>query len=298
MVKGKLQREQEEELNELKAFFRDKSEQYIAARMAVLEYRQKLADKIREIFLDPYFEFAGSRDVIRVRESYKKDSQDRERDYREFGNSNSDPGDIFRFFVRVKTEVLNGFIENEVLASARYLYIREYFPKITVQNYVKDKKFLQKAEDLFVFNHSLMVTQALYVWEASSEKLNKFMQENDEYHELFAILPKSEPLSEKNLEITGKRYLRLLRDFAQQYPRTNHKTYYYPRVKKIAAVMSCGKNFAVWKTAGREIPWETPPSPNNIIHGRLATGSVVDQMNAHPFSKLHTAVTHNGETPK
>ena len=60
--------------------------------------------------------------------------------------------------------------------------------------------------------------------------------------------------------------------------------------------MSCGKNFAVWKTAGREIPWETPASPNNIIHVRLATGSVVEQMNAHPFGKLHTALTHNGET--
>jgi len=60
--------------------------------------------------------------------------------------------------------------------------------------------------------------------------------------------------------------------------------------------MSCGKNFAVWKTAGREIPWQTPDAPNNIIHVRLATGSVVEQMNAHPFAKLHTALTHNGET--
>ncbi|MCU0644515.1 MAG: hypothetical protein MUC94_09655 [bacterium] len=68
------------------------------------------------------------------------------------------------------------------------------------------------------------------------------------------------------------------------------------REHKIAAVMSCGKNFAVWKTAGRKIPWQTPDAPNNIIHIRLATGSVVEQMNAHPFAKLHTALTHNGET--
>jgi len=33
-----------------------------------------------------------------------------------------------------------------------------------------------------------------------------------------------------------------------------------------------------------------------IIHVRLATGSVVEQMNAHPFAKLHTALTYNGET--
>jgi len=68
------------------------------------------------------------------------------------------------------------------------------------------------------------------------------------------------------------------------------------REHKIAAVMSCGKNFAVWKTAWWEIPWHTPDAPNNIIHVRLATGSVVEQMNAHPFARLHTALTHNGET--
>ncbi len=62
--------------------------------------------------------------------------------------------------------------------------------------------------------------------------------------------------------------------------------------------MSCGKNFAVWKTAGSPPvgAWQTPDAPNNIIHVRLATGSVVEQMNAHPFAKLHTALTHNGET--
>ena len=65
---------------------------------------------------------------------------------------------------------------------------------------------------------------------------------------------------------------------------------------KRAAVMSCGKNSGCWKTDGQHIPWETPDAPVNIIHRRLATGSVVDQMNAHPFAELHTALTHNGET--
>jgi len=41
---------------------------------------------------------------------------------------------------------------------------------------------------------------------------------------------------------------------------------------------------------------QTPDAPNNIIHVRLATGSVVEQMNAPPFAKLHTALTHYGET--
>jgi glutamate synthase domain-containing protein 1 len=62
--------------------------------------------------------------------------------------------------------------------------------------------------------------------------------------------------------------------------------------------MSSGKNFTVWKTAGSPSAegWHTPDAPNNIIHVRLTTGSVVEQMNAHPFAKLHTALTHNGET--
>ncbi len=85
-------------------------------------------------------------------------------------------------------------------------------------------------------------------------------------------------------------------EFIQTHPYEHHKHRYDIRSHKIAAVMSCGKNFAVWKTAGREIPWQTPDAPNNIIHVRLATGSVVEQMNAHPVAKLHTALTHNGET--
>ena len=66
--------------------------------------------------------------------------------------------------------------------------------------------------------------------------------------------------------------------------------------QKKVAVMSCGKNSGCWKTDGRQIPWELPEAPVNVIHRRLATGSVVDQMNAHPFAELHTALTHNGET--
>ncbi|MDZ7264090.1 MAG: hypothetical protein ONB16_05855 [candidate division KSB1 bacterium] len=56
------------------------------------------------------------------------------------------------------------------------------------------------------------------------------------------------------------------------------------REHKIAAVMSFGKNFAIWKTAGSPPPggWQTPDAPNNIIHLRLAIGSVVEQPTAHP----------------
>ena len=88
----------------------------------------------------------------------------------------------------------------------------------------------------------------------------------------------------------------MLWDFISQHPFEHHRHRYGIREHKIAAVMSCGKKFAVWKTAGREIQWQTPDAPNNIIHVRLATGSVVEQMNAHPFAKLHMALTHKGKT--
>ena len=74
------------------------------------------------------------------------------------------------------------------------------------------------------------------------------------------------------------------------------REHYTEAQPKRAAVMSCGKNSGCWKTDGQQIPWEIPDAPVNIIHRRLATGSVVDQMNAHPFAELHTALTHNGET--
>ncbi|MCB0284667.1 MAG: class II glutamine amidotransferase, partial [Calditrichaeota bacterium] len=87
-----------------------------------------------------------------------------------------------------------------------------------------------------------------------------------------------------------------MRRYINEHSYERNKHLYIDRKHKIAAVMSCGKNFGTWKTAGRVIPWQTPNAPNNIIHVRLATGSVVEQMNSHPFAKLHTALTHNGET--
>ena len=77
--------------------------------------------------------------------------------------------------------------------------------------------------------------------------------------------------------------------------RITRENYAEVRQKK-AAVFSCGKNSGCWKSDGEKIPWDLPDAPVNVIHRRLATGSVVDQMNAHPFAELHTALTHNGET--
>lgn len=294
MVKGRLQLEMEEDLLAKGISASRKVELRRKARTNVLKFRYKLIEKIRKVYLEPFFDFAGETDVRKNRESYKRDGK-RERDYREFGNPNTDPGDIFRFFVRVKADILSEFIEHEILIASRYEYIREYFPEIHAANYMLDGAFMKKAEDLYIFNHSNMLTQVLYVHEPNREAWQRYIRENPAFEEYLPILS-GDPFSKKNLDEYGESFIYLLRRFVQHYPCQHNKEMYFPRVRKIAAVMSCGQNFAVWKTAGREIPWETPASPNNIIHVRLATGSVVEQMNAHPFCKVNTALTHNGET--
>ncbi len=296
LVKGILQPEMETFISgKINPEIHDK-ELIQKAREDLINYRCSLAEKIKKIFLEPYFDFTGDQSIEKIREIYKKDQNGEERDYREFGNVDTDPGDIFRFFVRVKKDVLNSFIENQILNTTRYAYIREYFPEINLENYTKNNHFIQKAEDLFVFDHSIYLSQALYVWTVKPEFWENFLRNNPAVNGNVEVFINENPLSLDNINLYGEIYLFLLREYFWQYRYTEHKEKYIPNAQKIATVISAGKNFGIWKTAGREIPWETPAAPNNIIHVRLATGSIVEQMNAHPFAKLHTALTHNGET--
>ncbi len=295
MVKGRLQVDFEKELRSDEFKAGDEAELRKLSRAKTLEYRYALAEKIRKIYLEPYFDFSGETDARKIRESYKM-NDGVERDYREFGNPNTDPGDIFRYFVRAKESVLTDFIENQILVSPRYEYIREWYPNVTLDNYSINMHFMQKTEDLFVFDLANRLTQSLYVWDPEDSDWQDFVKGNAAFDEYRSILAEADPLAENNLESYAESYLYLMRNFAEQFPQGRFGNKWHGRSHKVAAVMSCGQNFAVWKTAGREIPWETPASPNNIIHVRLATGSVVEQMNAHPFCKINTALTHNGET--
>jgi glutamate synthase domain-containing protein 2/ferredoxin/glutamate synthase domain-containing protein 1 len=292
MVKGFLQKDVEESLSQTanEKRFRKK------ARRILLGHRNFLAEQIRRVFLEPYFEFDSFGAIERVRESYKTEKNGDERDYRNFGSENTDPGDIYCFFLRVKKDVLFHFIRNSILKLPRYIYIREYFPKVTITNFESHQEFINKAEDLFIFDHSILLSSILYVWDVPSDIWTDFIEQSSLMPDEVLVINDNNPLAVDNMEKYAEIYLRMLNRFIRMYHPTDFPDKYIPRTHKIAAVMSAGKNFAVWKTAGREIPWETPPAPNNIIHVRLATGSVVEQMNAHPFAKLHTALTHNGET--
>ncbi|MFC2088557.1 glutamate synthase-related protein, partial [Calditrichota bacterium] len=292
MVKGILQNEMEEKLNKQYNNEILQSE----ARKEVLAYRIKLVEQIYKVFLKPYFIFAEDINFEKIREKYKKDESGIERDYREFGNENTDPGDIFRFFVRVNDNILKSFIENMIFSASRYAYIREYFKDVNLKNYQKNTQFMNKAEDLFVFDHSVLISQSLYVWQADPEFWGNFISEDSKNSKNIKYLDDRIALSLTNIDKYGELYLNLVCKYFSKYRPKEYSEIFKTRIRKIATVMSAGKNFAVWKTAGREIPWETPPSSNNIIHVRLATGSIVEQMNAHPFAKLHTALTHNGET--
>jgi glutamate synthase domain-containing protein 2/FAD/FMN-containing dehydrogenase/glutamate synthase domain-containing protein 3/ferredoxin len=307
MVKGALHKEMEENLAlqwqaEGRSSFT--AELRAAARELVLRRRAKLMNSIYLVFLEPCFDFKEPHEAALVRERYKCDENGNERDYREFGNDNTDPGDLYTFFVRVKPEVLQRYIQEVLLAGdspsggshlhMRTRFLRGMFSTVTPETYRYSPKFMQKAEDLFVLQHASELTRVLYASEVPLEQLEKFVQNNGPAgngHALFDV----ETVVENAME-EPEPYLRLMHEFVQAYPFAQFEHRYKERRTRLAAVMSCGKNFATWKTAGREVPWQTPSAPNNIIHVRLATGSVVEQMNSHPFSNLHTALTHNGET--
>ncbi len=200
------------------------------AREEVLALRLKIIQEIVDRYFRGFEVADGVGDLERCRIRYRRDAEGREQHFRLFGER--DPGDVYRFFVRVRQEELHRFIEEELLADEIWPPLKIRYPHLTQRNYHANRDFLQEAEDEYIYRLARRITQENYV---------------------------------------------------------------DPPEKK-AAVLSCGKNSGCWKSDGRHIPWELPDAPVNIIHRRLATGSVVDQMNSHPFSELHTALTHNGET--
>jgi glutamate synthase domain-containing protein 2/FAD/FMN-containing dehydrogenase/glutamate synthase domain-containing protein 3/ferredoxin/glutamate synthase domain-containing protein 1 len=229
LVKGILQSDVEQEYASREAAL-DPAELRRRARQEVLVKRRHIMKEIA----DHYFtgveldDFDG--DLEKCRFPYRLDQEGHEQDFRLFGEK--DPGDVFRFFVRVRREELCRFVENDLLKDPIWPPRQMRYRDLTVENYRTNIEFLQEAEDEYIYRLSRKITRENYA------------------------------------EVLQKK----------------------------AAVMSCGKNSGCWKSDGREIPWELPEAPVNVIHRRLATGSVVDQMNAHPFAELHTALTHNGET--
>jgi glutamate synthase domain-containing protein 2/FAD/FMN-containing dehydrogenase/ferredoxin/glutamate synthase domain-containing protein 1 len=296
MVKGVWQKDIETRLESLwqkekRSFTKDQLRS--ESRRITIELRSELMAKIKTVFLDPYFDFYNENpDPGMVREPYKTDNSGNEKDYRTWGSDDTDPGDIYCFFVRVKTNALFTYIENSLFKYDWERFFVHRYPEVTRENYKKNRDFLENAEDIFVFHHATILTRILYV----SDVAEGMDTDNGSDEQTGLKSPDREKKDAEHIDIYD---LKRLKMYIQAYPYAHNKHRYVERrhkEEKLAAVMSSGKNFAVWKTAGREIPWQTPDAPNNIIHVRLATGSVVEQMNAHPFTKLHTALTHNGET--
>jgi glutamate synthase domain-containing protein 1 len=229
LIKGTLQPQVEEETI-AKRPGTPSEEVRRRARQEILASRRGIMQEI----LDRYFkalqieEFDG--DLEKCRIPYRRNQKREEQDFRLFGEK--DPGDVFRFFVRVRPEALYRFIENDLLKDPVWPPRQIRYKDLTVENYKNRIEFLREAEDEYIYRLARQITRENYA------------------------------------EVQQKK----------------------------AAVLSCGKNSGCWKSDGKHIPWELPDAPVNVIHRRLATGSVVDQMNAHPFAELHTALTHNGET--
>ncbi len=200
------------------------------ARQKTLSTRRQIMQEITEHYFKGLELDGFESDLEKCRIPYRLDEEGHEQDFRCFGEK--DPGDVFRFFVRVRQEELYHFIEKDLLNDPIWPPLQMRYRDLTIENYRENIEFLQEAEDEYIYRLGHRITRENYV------------------------------------------------DLQQ----------------KKAAVLSCGKNSGCWKSDGRHLPWQLPEAPVNVIHRRLATGSVVDQMNAHPFSELHTALTHNGET--
>ena len=200
------------------------------AREKVLDVRLKMMKEIIEKYFIGLDVDGYDGDLKRCRIPYRRGTQGEEADFRFFGEK--DPGDVFRFFVRVREGELHRFIEDDLLNDPIWPPRLMRYRDLTAENYKTNKDFLREAEDEYIYRLARKITRENYV---------------------------------------------------------EHQ-------QKRVAVLSCGKNSGCWKSDGAHIPWELPEAPVNIIHRRLATGSVVDQMNSHPFAELHTALTHNGET--
>ncbi len=229
LIKGTLQTQGEAEIQ---AQYPDLTAEEIRrrARDKVLSERRRLMAEIFDRYLRGLEVEGFDGNFEKFRTPYRRNAEGEELDFRNFGEK--DPGDVFRFFVRVRPEELFRFSEEELLHDPVWAPREMRFQDLTLENYRANPSFLQEAEDEYIYRLARRITKENYAG-----------------------------LKEKK-----------------------------------AAVMSCGKNSGCWKTDGQQIPWELPEAPVNIIHRRLATGSVVDQMNAHPFAELHTALTHNGET--
>jgi len=229
LIKGTLQPQVEEEYL---SKYPDRNPEEIRqmARQEILALRHQIMKEVMDRYLGglQMDDFDG--DLEKSRIPYRRDPKGEEQDFRRFGEK--DPGDVFRFFVRVRQEALYRFIENDLLSDPIWPPRQIRYENLTMGNYKENIEFLQEAEDEYIYRLARKITRENYV------------------------------------EVQQRK----------------------------AAVLSCGKNSGCWKSDGKHIPWELPDAPVNVIHRRLATGSVVDQMNAHPFAELHTALTHNGET--
>ncbi len=229
LVKGMLQSQVEQDYASREPDI-DPEEIRRKSRQIVLSNRCRIMQEILQQYLKDLDIEGFEGDLEKCRIPYRLDQDGHEQDFRSFGEK--DPGDVFRFFVRVRSEALRHFIETDLLSDPIWPPRQMRYAGLTAKNYAEEKGFLREAEDEYIYRLSRKITKDNYV----------------------------------------------------------------ERQQKKVAVLSCGKNSGCWKSDGREIPWELPEAPVNVIHRRLATGSVVDQMNAHPFAELHTALTHNGET--
>ncbi len=112
LVKGTLQSQVEQEYTTREPDI-DPEEIRRRARQEILAGRRRIMQEIMEQYFKGLELDGFDGDLEKCRIPYRRDEEGQEQDFRCFGEK--DPGDVFRFFVRVRQEELYRFIENDLL---------------------------------------------------------------------------------------------------------------------------------------------------------------------------------------
>ncbi|MCX8116864.1 MAG: glutamate synthase-related protein [Desulfobacterota bacterium] len=131
------------------------------AREEVLARRQRIIEEICRRYFGDLEGVDPDGDLGKCRIPYRLDPEGKEQDFRSFGER--DPGDLYRFFVRVRRQALFRFIEEELLRDEIWPPLKLRYAHLTLENYHENEAFLREAEDEYIYRLARRITRENYV---------------------------------------------------------------------------------------------------------------------------------------
>ena len=200
-----------------------------------------------------------------------------------------DPGDLYRFFVRVKKESLLRYAQSLLQKKGAWLpYPIRYEGRITLEtleaidpksDFLSDPKtadFWREVEDEFIYGISFALNKTSYT-DARTTKIDQFAARN-------------------NLQAADRN------DIVRKFSDTDGIPFLSPQERlslPLGYVSSNMKNAAIWKAVGYAETiayyWEIPDANAFIGHHRYPTVNTKHGGSAHPFGWPTFAIAHNGD---